>query len=385
MLVKATDTTGYDVQASDGTLGTVSDLLFDDASWTVRWLVVETGNWWADHRVLIPASALGHPDTTARTFPVKLTMAQVKGSPDVDTHRPVSRQFESSAYDYYGFSPYWGTDLYMGGFAYWGGMVPMAPSLETERREDEIARMQAQLDAQALELVQAREEAQREVNAIAARVGELQAQANRLNALGDRLTRVGKLKDGEFNFSDLPGQGGGETAGDVAAGDLLASLDELQSQFDHSGRQLNVLEALLFDQTLDSNSTPAGMPAPGYISSRYGGRNDPFGRGRAHHLGIDIDANSGDPVTAAAEGVVSFSGVRGGYGNVVEIDHGNGYKTLYAHNSSNLVKAGDVVRAGQRIAKVGSTGRSTGSHLHFEVQLNGRQVNPRQYLEKVRG
>ena len=249
----------------------------------------------------------------------------------------------------------------------------------------EIARMQSQLDAQALELAQAREEAQREVNAIAARVGELQAQANRLNALGDRLTRVGKLKDGEFNFSDLPGQGGGETAGDVAAGDLLASLDELQSQFDHSGRQLNVLEALLFDQTLDSNSTPAGMPAPGYISSRYGGRNDPFGRGRAHHLGIDIDANSGDPVTAAAEGVVSFSGVRGGYGNVVEIDHGNGYKTLYAHNSSNLVKAGDVVRAGQRIAKVGSTGRSTGSHLHFEVQLNGRQVNPRQYLEKVRG
>lgn len=146
MLIKATDTTGYDVQASDGTLGTVSDLLFDDASWTVRWLVVETGSWWADHRVLIPASALGHPDTTARTFPVNLTMAQVKGSPDVDTHRPVSRQFESSAYDYYGFSPYWDTDLYMGGFAYWGGMVPMAPSLETERHEDEIARMQGQND-----------------------------------------------------------------------------------------------------------------------------------------------------------------------------------------------------------------------------------------------
>ena len=146
MLIKATDTTGYDVQASDGTLGTVSDLLFDDASWTVRWLVVETGNWWADHRVLIPASALGHPDTTARTFPVNLTTAQVKGSPDVDTHRPVSRQFESSAYDYYGFSPYWGTDLYMGGFAYWGGMVPIAPLLETERREDQIARMQGQND-----------------------------------------------------------------------------------------------------------------------------------------------------------------------------------------------------------------------------------------------
>lgn len=249
----------------------------------------------------------------------------------------------------------------------------------------EIGRLQAELDQQEIALGQAREEAQREVNAIAARVGELQAQANRLNALGDRLTRVGKLKDGEFNFGELPGQGGSESASDVPSGDLLASLDTLQTQFDHSGRQLSVLEALLFDQKLESKRTPAGMPAPGYISSGYGGRNDPFGRGRAHHLGIDIDANTGDPVTAAAEGVVSFSGVRNGYGNVVEIDHGNGYQTLYAHNSANLVRAGDVVRAGQRIAKVGSTGRSTGSHLHFEVMLNGRQVNPRQYLEKVRG
>lgn len=250
---------------------------------------------------------------------------------------------------------------------------------------DQIARMQAQLDQQALDLAQARDEAQREVNAIAARVGELQAQANRLNALGDRLTRVGKLKDGEFNFGELPGQGGSESAEDVPTGDLLSSLEALQAQFDDSGRQLSVIEALLFDQKLESKRTPAGMPAPGYISSGYGGRNDPFGRGRAHHLGIDIDANTGDPVTAAAEGVISFSGVRRGYGNVVEIDHGNGYKTLYAHNSANLVRAGDIVRAGQQIAKVGSTGRSTGSHLHFEVKLDGRQVNPRQYLEKVRG
>lgn len=249
----------------------------------------------------------------------------------------------------------------------------------------EISRLQAELDQQQIALNQARDDAQREVNAIAARVGELQAQANRLNALGDRLTRVGKLKDGEFNFGELPGQGGSESAADVPSGDLLSSLDSLQSQFAHSGRQLSVLEALLFDQTLESKRTPAGMPAPGYISSGYGGRNDPFGRGRAHHLGIDIDANMGDPVTAAAEGVVSFSGVRSGYGNVVEIDHGNGYKTLYAHNSANLVRAGDVVRAGQNIAKVGSTGRSTGSHLHFEVKLNDRQVNPRQYLGKVRG
>ena len=249
----------------------------------------------------------------------------------------------------------------------------------------EISRMQAELDTQRAELAQARDEAQREVNAIAARVGELQAQANRLNALGDRLTSVGKLKDGEFDFGELPGQGGGEGAQDVATGDLLSSLDALQAQFDHSGNQLTVLEALLFDRTIDEKSMPAGMPAPGYISSSYGSRNDPFGRGRAHHRGIDIDANTGDPVTAAAGGVISFSGVKGGYGNVVEVDHGNGYTTLYAHNSALLVRAGDVVLAGQQIAKVGSTGRSTGSHLHFEVKLNGAQVNPRQFLDKVRG
>jgi murein DD-endopeptidase MepM/ murein hydrolase activator NlpD len=249
----------------------------------------------------------------------------------------------------------------------------------------EMARMQTALDQQQIALDQARDDAQREVNAIAARVGELQAQANRLNALGDRLTSVGKLKDGEFNFGELPGQGGAESSEDVPTGDLLSSLDALQVQFDHSGNQLTVLEALLFDQTVDASSVPAGMPAPGYISSNFGGRNDPFGRGRAHHLGIDIDANTGDPVTAAAGGVVSFSGVKNGYGNVVEIDHGNGYSTLYAHNSQLMVRVGDVVRADQQIAKVGSTGRSTGSHLHFEVKLNGQQVNPRQYLEKVRG
>jgi murein DD-endopeptidase MepM/ murein hydrolase activator NlpD len=251
--------------------------------------------------------------------------------------------------------------------------------------EAEMARMQESLDQQQIALDQARDEAQREVNAIAARVGELQAQANRLNALGDRLTRVGKLKDGEFNFGELPGQGGAESTDDVPTGDLLSSLDALQVQFDNSGNQLTVLEALLFDQSVDANNVPAGMPAPGYISSTFGSRNDPFGRGRAHHLGIDIDANTGDPVTAAAGGVVSFSGIKNGYGNVVEIDHGNGYSTLYAHNSQLMVRVGDVVRADQQIAKVGSTGRSTGSHLHFEVKLNGQQVNPRQYLEKVRG
>lgn len=264
------------------------------------------------------------------------------------------------------------------GFGYLARGANGAALAEIERLKSELAQQQNSLDS-------AREAAQRDVNAIASRVGELQAHANRLNALGERLTRAGKLGEGEFNFHEIPGMGGAEVPEDIASADLLASLNSLQMQFQESGKQLSVLEALLFDQSLDDRRTPAGMPARGYISSRFGTRADPFSGGRAHHLGIDIDANRGDPIVAAADGVVSFSGVRSGYGNVVEIDHGNGYKTIYAHNSANVVKRGDLVRSGQQIAKVGSTGRSTGSHLHFEVHLNGRQVNPRQYLDKVRG
>jgi murein DD-endopeptidase MepM/ murein hydrolase activator NlpD len=249
----------------------------------------------------------------------------------------------------------------------------------------EIARLQAQLSDQDAELKAAREDAQREINAIAARVGELQAQANRLNALGVRLTRDGKLSDGEFDFDKTPGMGGAEAVTDVKQKDLLGDLDALQVQFDQSGRQLSVLESMLFNRELELSSTPSRLPAKGYITSGFGTRSDPFNGGRAHHLGIDFDANTGDPVSAAAGGVVTYSGVKSGYGNVVQVDHGNGYTTLYGHNSRLLVRVGDVVRAGQTIAKAGSTGRSTGPHVHFEVHVEGRPVNPKPFLDKVRG
>jgi murein DD-endopeptidase MepM/ murein hydrolase activator NlpD len=249
----------------------------------------------------------------------------------------------------------------------------------------EIARLHAELDAQHAALRASRADAQREINAIAARVGELQAQANRLNALGVRLTRDGKLSDGEFNFDRVPGMGGAEAVTDVKQKDLLGDLDALQVQFEQSGRQLSVLESMMFDQQLELSSTPSRAPAKGYITSGFGTRADPFTGGHAHHMGIDFDANIGDPVSAAAGGVVTFAGVKSGFGNVVEVDHGNGYSTLYGHNSRLLVRAGDVVRAGQEIAKAGSTGRSTGPHVHFEVHVNGVPVNPRPFLDKVRG
>lgn len=249
----------------------------------------------------------------------------------------------------------------------------------------EINVLQARLKAQDAELKAAREDAQREINAIASRVGELQAHANRLNALGVRLTRDGKLSDGEFDFDKTPGMGGAEAVTDVKQKDLLGDLDALQVQFDESGRQLSVLESMLFNRQLELTSTPSRAPSKGYITSGFGTRSDPFNGGRAHHLGIDFDANTGDPVSAAAGGVVTYSGVKSGYGNVVEVDHGNGYTTLYGHNSRLLVRVGDVVRAGQTIAKAGSTGRSTGPHVHFEVHVDGRPVNPKPFLEKVHG
>ena len=251
--------------------------------------------------------------------------------------------------------------------------------------ESQIAKLKQDLGKQESELADAREDAQREINAVAARVGELQAQANRLNALGQRLTRDGKLSDGEFNFGKVPGMGGNESVEDVPAGDLLKSLDELQTKFDHSGNQLSVLESMMYNQQLQLAAIPSGRPSKGYITSGFGRRTDPFRGGLAHHLGIDFDANTGDPVLAAAGGVVSFAGVKSGYGNVVEVDHGNGYSTLYGHNSRLVVRAGDIVRSGQQLAKAGSTGRSTGPHVHFEVHVNGRPVNPRKFLDKVSG
>ena len=245
----------------------------------------------------------------------------------------------------------------------------------------QVSFLQAKAERQQVELDKVRRGAQQEVNAMAARLGELQAQANRLNALGERLTRVGQLQDGEFDFDEPVGVGGNDKAYDMAPQALDAGVTQLERQFAASGKQLSVLEALLFNRERDQNATPSRMPIlNSYITSGFGGRADPFGGGGQYHKGIDFKASVGDPVLTVADGVVSFSGVKNGYGNVVDVDHGNGYVTRYAHNSRLVVRVGDLVRVGQEIAKAGSTGRSTGAHVHFEVWENGNVVNPRKFL-----
>ena len=146
-----------------------------------------------------------------------------------------------------------------------------------------------------------------------------------------------------------------------------------------------MLESVLFDRVVDQGLMPAGIPVrAGYQSSAFGYRADPFTGRPDFHPGVDFNGARGSDVIAVAGGVVSFNGRKPGYGNLVEIDHGNGYMTRYAHNDSNGVEVGDPVRAGDVIAKMGATGRVTGVHVHFEVWLNGRLVNPAEYIRAIR-
>ena len=251
----------------------------------------------------------------------------------------------------------------------------------------EVVQLRSALVEQRTALAGLDQDSHRNLDALAAQLGQLQAQATRLNALGERLTQVGKLDDGEFDFGADPAVGGPEepATGVTMALPLQNGIDSLRAEFDRQQAQLDVLENLLRDRKIDNELLPSGMPvAQGYIASGFGDRSDPFDGHQAIHMGVDFAAPEGTPVSAVADGVVTFTGVRNGYGNVVEIDHGNGYMTRYAHNSSISAVAGDRVHAGQTIASVGSTGRSTGPHCHFEVWYNGRAVNPMVYVKSTR-
>lgn len=251
----------------------------------------------------------------------------------------------------------------------------------------DIASLRAMIEVQKRELDNVEVDSRRNLDALAMQIGQLRAQSTRLNALGDRLTQVGKLEDGEFDFAEEPALGGPEEIllANQAPLPIDADVENLRAEFVRQEAQLGVLENLLFDRKIDNALLPTGMPvAHGYVASNYGTRTDPISGRQAVHLGVDFDVPYGSDILAVAEGVVTYSDVRSGYGKVVEIDHGNGYMTRYAHNSVNSVEVGARVHVGQAIAKVGSTGRSTGPHCHFEVWLNGRPVNPMAYVRSTR-
>ncbi len=273
------------------------------------------------------------------------------------------------------------------GLALLGGAILGAHYIGPSALRDELVAARGELSAQRAEVTRLNETVERDMNALALRIGKLQAEAMRLNALGDRLAKVGQLDDGEFDFREEPAMGGPElkTVLKLDAGDVAGAVGQLEAQLTRQSDQLSMLEALLMDRELDQSLLPAGLPVrQGYASSRFGYRTDPFTGKPDFHPGVDFNGVRGQDILAVAGGVVAFVGRKPGYGNVVEIDHGNGYLTRYAHNDRNTVDEGTAVRAGDVIAKMGATGRSTGVHVHFEVWQKGKLVNPSQYLRAMR-
>jgi murein DD-endopeptidase MepM/ murein hydrolase activator NlpD len=240
------------------------------------------------------------------------------------------------------------------------------------------------LQKQSNDVAATRQELQQRLEALAGRIGQMNAHVIRLDALGRRLTEMAKLDKGEFNFDTAPAVGGPEGIMEgsmMASPDLSTMLDVLANQIKDRERQLSVLESLISTRNLRRQILPGGRPVmKGWISSYFGQRTDPFNGKNAFHRGIDFAAPEGSAVLAVAAGVVTYAKDRFGFGKTVEINHGNGYVTRYAHNSNITVKAGDVVKKGDPVATIGSTGRSTGPHLHFEVLSKGVAVDPMSFV-----
>lgn len=223
------------------------------------------------------------------------------------------------------------------------------------------------------------------LDAMAIRIAQMNARIIRLDALGRRLTDMADIDANEFDFDSEPALGGPEeplpTGSNVAVPDVLEAMASLDDQLNSREAQLGVLERVIMNQNLSDRVYPQGRPVgSGWISSYFGRRTDPFTGKPANHTGIDFAGKLGQEVSAVADGVVTWSGDRYGYGIMVEINHGNGYSTRYAHNSENLVAIGDEVKKGEVVARMGDTGRATGPNLHFEVLRNGRRVNPVNFI-----
>ena len=223
------------------------------------------------------------------------------------------------------------------------------------------------------------------LDAMATKLGEMQARLLRLDTLGERLAKGAGFKPQDFMFDRPPAQGGAVSslpAYEMSMPELNQQLDQLNQQLDDRGEKLSILDSLMIFDSAKKKLVPTNLPVQGgWYSSNFGWRIDPFTGLRAFHEGMDFMADTGEPVHAAAGGVVVYSDLHPQYGNMVEIDHGNGLSTRYAHLSKREVKVGDVVLVGGEIGKVGSTGRATGPHLHFEVRQNGAPLNPARFLK----
>lgn len=231
----------------------------------------------------------------------------------------------------------------------------------------------------------AKQESQIQVDALTTKVGLLQAHVNRIDALGNMLVNMANLDAEEFSFESTPGVGGpnspdeNHTQFDM---EIDAVLGRINAELEDREHQLQVLNDLLIDQKLEQETYPQGRPViHGWISSYFGKRRSPFTGKSEMHRGVDFAGKSGSDVVAVAGGIVSRAAKNGGYGYFIEVDHGNGYITRYGHNQMLLVQAGEAIKRGQVIAKLGSTGRSTGPHVHFEVLKDGARIDPMKFVQ----
>lgn len=227
------------------------------------------------------------------------------------------------------------------------------------------------------------------LNAMAVKLGQMQAQLMRLDALGERLSALAGFKPSEFRFSELPGRGGALSTSvppqNLSLPEFTQQLDQVSRHMENRTDYLGILESQLFDAKVKKKLMPTIPPVDTtWSASSFGWRIDPITGMQAMHEGIDFISDVGTPIFAAAGGLVTVAEFHHQYGQMIEIDHGNNFITRYAHASKLLVKAGDVVRRGRKIAEVGATGRTTGPHLHFEVRYRGAAQNPARFLQAAR-
>lgn len=262
----------------------------------------------------------------------------------------------------------------------------MAQTGQPQARDVSLDSMQDELDSQNQAVADLRATAQRKLQALTLTVTELEARMVRLDAMGQRLTSLAGMDSGEFDFSRDPAVGGPfNAAGELPEPSLDSEMQDLARRIADREQQLDVLQSLLINRQMADDVYLSGRPVKkGWMSSPFGRRKDPFTGKGAWHDGVDFAGSDGADVVAVAAGVVTWSSERSGYGDMVEISHGGGYSTRYAHNQLNNVKVGDLVKKGQVVAQMGSSGRSTGPHVHFEVYKHGRAVDPASYIHRSR-
>ncbi len=271
----------------------------------------------------------------------------------------------------------------------WDGYSVAVSQAEAVEPSDSelVAEWQSKLGEQKAELAGLQQNVQYQVDALTLRLGEIQGRLLRLDALGQRFVESGLVASDEFDFNQPAAVGGPEEslpADSFSAPELTRMIDELEHKMQDREQQLRLLDQVSSRQKLEDELYLEGRPITwGWLSSRYGYRSDPFTGKRTWHAGVDLAGKEGSDIISVAGGVVSYADERYGYGNLVEIDHGDGLITRYAHCKTIKVNVGDVIQKGQVLALMGSTGRSTGPHVHFEVIRNGKSENPETYIKRA--